>query len=63
MNQNIGTIDRILRLLVGAALIAFALGLILPGTGWNQIGWIGIVPIVTALVRICPLYSILGLRT
>lgn len=63
MTVNVGTIDRILRVIAGAALIAFALGYIAPGTGWNWLGWIGVVPILTALVGNCPAYSILGVST
>lgn len=62
MNTNIGTIDRVLRILVGLALVAAALGLFEPAyqTAW---GWIGLIPLATALVGWCPLYRILGIKT
>jgi hypothetical protein len=41
----------------------FALGLGFPETGWNWLGWIGIVPVLTALAGVCPLYRLLGLST
>lgn len=63
MTTNIGSIDRLLRILAGIAALAFALGFIAPGTGWNWLGWIGIVPIATALMGNCPAYSLLGLST
>lgn len=63
MTTNVGAIDRIARLVIGGLLIAFALGYIAPGAGWNWIGWIGVVPIITALVGNCPAYSILGCST
>lgn len=63
MAQNVGGIDRILRILVGVVLIAFALGFVAPGTGYNWLGWIGVVPLLTALIGNCPLYSILGVST
>jgi hypothetical protein len=63
MTVNVGTIDRIMRAIAGAALIAFALGYIYPGTGWNWVGWIGVVPILTALAGNCPVYSLLGVST
>ncbi len=63
MSRNMGTADRVIRFVLGLALIAFAMGMILPGTGFNWIGWIGIVPIATAIVGICPLYSLIGVRT
>ncbi len=54
MANNVGTFDRIARVLIGIALIAFALGYLAPGTGWNWVGWIGVVPILTALFGTCP---------
>jgi len=63
MKNNVGNIDRIVRIVLGAALIAFALGLVAPGTGYNWLGWIGVIPLLTAAVGSCPLYSVLGLST
>lgn len=62
MSANVGTIDRILRVLLGLALIATAAGLFGPAyqTVW---GWIGLVPLATGLVGWCPLYSFLGIKT
>ncbi len=58
MQANVGTLDRALRIIAGAVLIALALaGTIGP---W---GWIGIVPILTGLFRFCPAYTLLGIRT
>jgi sulfite exporter TauE/SafE len=61
--MNVGMIDRALRVVAGIALIAFALGYIFPGTGWNWVGWIGVVPILTGTLGWCPLYTVLGLST
>jgi hypothetical protein len=58
MPANVGTIDRILRIVVGLVLIALVF--VGPRTAW---GWIGIVPLVTALVGFCPLYTVIGLKT
>lgn len=55
---NVGGIDRILRIVVGLALIALVF--IGPKTAW---GWLGIVPLATGLLRTCPLYSLVGLNT
>lgn len=63
MMVNVGTIDRALRVVVGLALIAFALRLGFPDTGWNWIGWIGVVPLTTALIGNCPAYSVFGFST
>jgi hypothetical protein len=58
MKVNEGTIDRVLRVIVGLVLI----GLTISGTVgvW---GWIGVVPLLTGLIGICPAYSIFGLST
>jgi len=58
MKTNEGTIDRILRVLVGIVLISIVF--VGPQTPW---GWIGVVPLATGLVGVCPLYSILGVNT
>ena len=63
MTQNVGTIDRIARIVFGIALIAFALGYIAPGTSWSWVGWIGVLPILTALIGNCPAYSVFGCST
>ncbi len=59
MSTNVGTVDRILRIIVGAALIYWAYTNS-PDQWW---AWIGVVPILTALVGYCPAYSILGIKT
>ena len=58
MNRNIGTVDRTLRLGAGGLLIALAAA----GT-IGMWGYIGVVPVVTALFRFCPAYALLGIRT
>jgi len=63
MTANVGTIDRIARVIIGIALIAFALGFIAPGTSWAWFGWIGVVPLLTAALGNCPAYSIVGCST
>lgn len=56
--NNVGGIDRALRIVAGLALIA----LTLMGTIgiW---GWIGVVPVLTGALGTCPAYSLLGLST
>lgn len=61
MTRNIGSIDRIARIILGLALLYFAI--LAPANGYNWIGWIGVIPLVTALVGSCPLYSLLGFST
>lgn len=58
MKANEGTLDRTLRVAAGLALIGLAItGAIGP---W---GYIGIVPLLTGAVGLCPLYSLLGIDT
>jgi len=58
MTKNVGGIDRILRLVIGVALIAATLsGLI------GVWGWIGVVPLLTAVIGICPAYLPFGIKT
>jgi sulfite exporter TauE/SafE len=61
--NNVGTVDRVVRIIVGLALIAFALGYIAPGASLRWIGWIGVIPLATAILGTCPLYSLLGMST
>ena len=63
MNTNMGPIDRAVRVVLGLILIAFAIPIGVPATEWGGMGWIGIVPILTALVGFCPLYALLGIST
>lgn len=56
--KNIGTIDRVLRIVVGLALISLVF--IGPMTPW---GWVGVVPLVTGLIGWCPAYTLFGIKT
>jgi len=63
MKANVGSIDRILRLVAGAAVIALGYmgGLASP---WNVVAIAaGSVFVLTALIKFCPLYPILGINT
>ena len=62
MTTNVGMIDRTLRIVVGLALTAVALGLFGPAYQ-SMWGWIGVIPLVTGLAGWCPLYAALGTRT
>ena len=58
MNANVGSIDRTIRILIGATLIGLALfGVI---GAW---GWLGAIPLATGVFRFCPAYLPFGLRT
>jgi hypothetical protein len=60
MKLNVGGIDKVVRIAAGVALLSLVV--LLEGS-IRWIGLIGIVPLVTALVGFCPLYSILGINT
>ena len=58
MSLNVGSWDRILRVVVGLVLIALAV------TGTVGLwGWIGVVPVATGLFGFCPAYALLGIKT
>ena len=58
MQANVGGIDKVVRIIGGALLIALA------ATGTVGLwGWIGVVPLLTGLFNFCPLYSLLGIKT
>lgn len=62
MLANIGTMDRVLRIVIGLALIAAAVGLF--GAAYQTVwGWIGLIPLGTGLVGWCPLYTAMGIKT
>ena len=58
MKLNVGGIDRILRIVVGLALIGATLAGMLPV--W---GWIGVVPLLTGIFKFCPAYAMFGMST
>lgn len=58
MKMNEGKLDRAVRIVVGLGLLSLVfMG---PQTSW---GYIGLVPLITGLVGVCPLYSLLGFKT
>lgn len=61
MSKNVGSIDRIVRIVIGLALIA---GFFMNTEGayrWAYL--IGIVPLLTGLFGTCALYSLIGVNT
>ncbi|MGK0673185.1 MAG: DUF2892 domain-containing protein [Halothiobacillaceae bacterium] len=58
MKANVGFVDMIIRILVGLALIGLAIAGVI---GWW--GYIGIVPLVTGLIKFCPAYTLFGINT
>ena len=56
--NNVGKVDRIIRIVLGVLLVAnvfYALQ--------HPIGWIGVILLITGIVGICPLYSLLNINT
>lgn len=63
MNRNVGNTDKIIRLVLGIALVAFGfLGLGASGLGLVAIV-IGAVLIVTGAINFCPLFKVLGISS
>jgi hypothetical protein len=58
MEKNVGGVDRILRIIVGLGLISLVF--VGPQTPW---GWIGVIPLFSAIVGFCPAYRLIGLST
>ena len=56
MKANVGGIDKVLRIVAGLGLIAWAL---MGGPVW---AWIGVVPLATGLIGRCPAYALLGMN-
>lgn len=61
--SNVGSVDRIVRFAAGLLLIAFAIPIGFPQVGWNWIGYIGVVPLLTSVFAYCPAYSLFGMST
>jgi hypothetical protein len=57
MTQNVGNLDRVARAIFGAGLIVWAI------TGGPVWGWVGLVPLGSAVLGFCPAYTLLGIKT
>lgn len=58
MKTNVGTIDRVLRVVGGLVLITLA------ATGTvGMWGWIGVIVLLTGIFRFCPAYALMGTNT
>lgn len=67
MSANVGSIDRILRLVIGAVLIlapfVTSWGFVQSTTGTAISVIVGLVLVATSAMRFCPLYRVFGIRT
>ncbi|MBW6506649.1 MAG: DUF2892 domain-containing protein [Rhodobacteraceae bacterium] len=62
LKENVGTIDRVVRIAAGALLlVAFYLNHDSPWT-WLYVAGAAVL-VLTGLVKTCPIYSVLGLST
>jgi Protein of unknown function (DUF2892) len=59
--KNVGSVDRILRIVAG--LVLLSLFFLYPDASWRYFALIGIVPLATGLMSSCPLYSIFGISS
>jgi len=61
--KNVGTIDRIVRIIVGIAFLAgVALNMVAAPLSW-LVALIGIIALVTGIIGTCPSYSLMGIST
>ncbi len=58
MKNNVGGIDRTLRILAGVVLIGLTATHVI-----GVWGWIGVVPFLTGMLRVCPAYGLFGMNT
>ena len=58
--KNIGNTDRVIRVILGLGLLS--LFLVLNGN-MRYLGLFGLIPIITALIGFCPLYTLFGIKT
>ncbi len=58
LKKNVGTADRIIRILIGVSLIALAVS-----GKFSPWGYIGIVPLATGVMSSCMLYNLFGINT
>ena len=64
IQENLGTIDRVLRIVAGVILLLLVpLVLIGPEYEWANIGFLGVFPVVAGLIGYCPPYALLGIDT
>lgn len=60
MQKNVGSADKIVRIILGFGLLSL---LFLQEAPMKYLGLIGIVPLLTSLMGWCPLYTLLGMNT
>jgi hypothetical protein len=58
MKKNVGSIERVIRVIAGIAILSFAF--VGPQSPW---AYLGIIPLATGLMGWCPAYALLGIST
>jgi hypothetical protein len=58
MIRNVGSLDQIIRLVLGAILVSLVF--VGPQTPW---GWLGLILIATGVINFCPIWMMLGVNT
>ncbi len=62
LKTNVGATDRVVRIVLGLALLAF--WYLAPGLGWRWVPLVlGLVALATGVMSTCPLYTLLGIST
>lgn len=60
MQKNVGSLDKAVRIIIGAGLLSL---LFLAEPPVKYLGFVGVVPLLTVLLGWCPLYTLLGVNT
>lgn len=63
MNKNVGTIDRVVRAVIGVAAVIGAFSVGLTSVWGIVLAVVAVIALVTAVVGFCPLYRLLGIST
>ncbi len=64
MAKNIGSVDRVIRVVVGAGLIYYAMSNLPGADSWMvPAGVVGFILILTAVFSRCPAYMLFGMNT
>ena len=60
MTRNVGSMDRLIRLVIGVLVLGLYGALEAP---WRYVTLLGLIPVGTALTGTCPIYTLLGIDT
>lgn len=60
MRNNVGTVDRIIRVIVGLGMLSLLFGVDGKERFW---GLLGLIPLLTGILGLCPFYALIGFKT